>query len=503
MHGHELINFIADYRAQLNDPHSATAPTPNQLPPLPIQCQLQPGWLAKALPSSPPSQPEPWSAVLADVKAHIVPGLTHWQSPHFYAWFKNHASYPSFMGDLLSSAFSSVGFSWLSSPASAELEAVVMDWCARLFALPLHFWTASGKGGGSICQTAGEAGIIALLTAKRKAMEGYEEDKAEESVREDRERRLVLYVSDQAHGILGRAVKVVGLPKSRMRVIKTRREDDWRMAAADVEAAMAADEAAGLIPFFLWLTIGTTSSSAIDDMPALCAVGARHNSWVHADGAYGGVYAMLPDLQQRYFDWSTVNSININAHKGLFTHFDCAFLWVDDRYYLTNALTLPGMHILRNAYSDAGMVIDYKDWGLSFGRRFRSLKVWCMLRCLGADRVREMLQWSIDGAREMGEWLTADGRFELMEKQLLGLLCFRVKEGMVAGSTDVNALNKALMDRCNKGGEIFFSLTVLDGKTVLRLATSGVETREQLRRDVGVIIKNLDAIVAEAKLSAK
>ena len=499
LHGHELIDFIADYRAQLNDPHSASAATPTQLPPLPIQCQLQPGWLARALPTSAPSQPEPWSAVLADVKSHIVPGLTHWQSPHFYAWFKNHASYPSFLGDMLSSAFSAVGFSWLSSPASAELEAVVMDWCATLFALPQHFYTKSGKGGGSICQTAGEAGIIGLLTAKRKAMEGYEEGKVEDSVREDRERRLVLYVSDQAHGVLGRAVKVAGLPKSRMRVIKTKREDDWRMSAEDVDAAMAADEAAGLIPFFLWLTIGTTSSAAIDDMPSLCAVGARHAAWVHADGAYGGVYAMLPELQRRHFDWCSVNSVNINAHKGLFTHFDCAFLWVDDRYFLTNALTLPGMHILRNAHSDAGTVIDYKDWGLSFGRRFRSLKVWCMLRCLGADRVRQMLQWSIDGAREMGEALLSDGRFELMEAQLLGLLCFRVKDGVVKRSTDVNAANKALMDRCNAGGEVFFSLTVLDGATVLRLATSGVETREQLMRDVGVIVKNLSAMVAEAR----
>ena len=225
VNAHSLVDWITAYRQALQ----------SSSPSLPVQCQLQPGWLAKALPSHPPSQGEPWSAVMADVEAHIVPGLTHWQSPHFYAWFKNHASYPSFLGDMLSDAFSSVGFSWLSSPASAELEAVVMDWMVGLLDLPHHFRTASGIGGGSICQTAGEAAIIALLTAKRKAMEGYEDGKVSDEVREARDRRLVLYVSDQAHGILGRAVKVAQLSSSRVRILKARKEDEWRLDAGGCE----------------------------------------------------------------------------------------------------------------------------------------------------------------------------------------------------------------------------------------------------------------------------
>ena len=156
-----------------------------------------------------------------------------------------------------------------------------------------------------------------------------------------------------------------------------------------------------MIPFFLWITTGTTSSSAIDDTSALAAVGHEYGAWVHADGAYGCVYGLLEEYRH-WFDYSAMDSLNINAHKGLFTHFDCAFLWVSDRYFLVNALTLPGMAILRNAHSDAGAVIDYKDWGLSFGRRFRSLKVWAMLRVLGVDRVKEMLRWSV-GRSEEGE----------------------------------------------------------------------------------------------------
>ena len=488
LHGHALIDWITRYRQSLSSP---THP--------PVQCQLPPGFLAPSLPSHPPSQPEPFPAILADVERLLVPGLTHWQSPHFYAWFKNHASYPSLLGDMLSGAFSSVGFSWISSPASAELEAVVMDWMAGLFGLPDVFRTASGVGGGSICQTAGEAGIIALLTAKRKAMEGFEEGKADDATREARERRLVLYVGDQAHGILGRAVKVAGIPSSRMRVLKAKREHGWRMDPEEVRAAMQADVDAGLIPFFLWVTSGTTSTAAIDDCPALSAVAHSFNCWIHADGAYGGVYAMLPELAAS-FDYSSVDSLNINAHKGLFTHFDCAFLWVSDRYFLTNALTLPGMAILRNAYSDAGQVIDYKDWGLSFGRRFRSLKVWCMLRAFGVDKVREMLRWSIDGVREVAKWaVEEDGRFEVVEDVRLGLLCFRVKEGVVGGRKDGNEVNKELMDRCNKSGEIFFSQTMVEGRTVLRLATTGVETREQLRRDWAVIVKHLDQLIADEK----
>ena len=357
-------------------------------------------------------------------------------------------------------------------------------------------------GGGSICQTAGEAAIIALLTAKRKAMEGYDEGQVDEAVREARERRLVLYVGDQAHGILGRAVKVAGIPSSRMRVLKAKRQHDWRMDPEEVRAAMQGDVDAGLLPFFLWTTTGTTSTSAIDDCTSLAAVAHSFDCWVHADGAYGGVYAMLPELASA-FDFGAVDSLNINAHKGLFTHFDCGFLWVNDRYYLTNALTLPGMAILRNAYTDGGQVIDYKDWGLSFGRRFRSLKVWCMLRAFGVDKVREMLRWSIDGVREVAGWLGEDGRFEVVEEVRLGLLCFRVREGVVGGGRDGNAVNKELMDRCNKGGEIFFSQTVVEGRTVLRLATSGVETREELRRDWGVIVKHLDRFVAEEKSGAK
>ena len=486
VHGHSLVDWITDYRRSLASP---THP--------PVQCQLQPGWLSRVLPSAPPAAPEPWSAIMADVDAHLVPGLTHWQSPHFYAWFKNHASYPSFLGDMLSDAFSSVGFSWLSSPASAELEAVVMDWMAGLFGLPAHFRTASGVGGGSICQTAGEAAIIALLTAKRKAMEGFEDGKVADDIREARERRLVLYVSDQAHGILGRAVKVAGIPASRVRVLKTKRQHDWRLDADDVRSAMQTDAAAGLAPFFLWITTGTTATSAIDDCPSLASVAHEFGAWIHADGAYGGVYAMLPELAGQ-FAYGSVDSLNINAHKGLFTHFDCAFLWVNDRYFLVNALTLPGMAILRNAFSDAGTVIDYKDWGLSFGRRFRSLKLWCMLRALGVDKVREMLRWSIDGVKEVAGWLTEDGRFEVTEEVRLGLLCFRVRDGVVGGR-DVSAVNKELMERCNNSGEIFFSQTVVEGRTVLRLATTGVETREQLKRDCGVIVKHLDRLLADEK----
>ena len=497
LHGHSLVDWIADYRIALNDDSSCTRAADGSVL-MPVQCQLQPGWLAKALPSSPPPQAEPWFAVLQDVQRLLVPGLTHWQSPHFYAWFKNHASFPSFLGDLLSDAFSSVGFSWLSSPASAELEAVVMDWCAQLFRLPNRFLTSSGIGGGSICQTAGEAAIIALLTAKRKAMDGYEDGARSEDERQQRERSLVLYVSDQAHGILGRATKVAGIPASRVRVVKTRQDDGWRMNAQDVRAAMAADAAAGLQPFFLWITTGTTSTAAVDDVASLAAVGHEFGCWVHADGAYGGVYALLPELAG-LFDFSSLDSLNVNAHKGLFTHFDLALLFISDRHWLVNALTLPGMAILRNAHSDAGTVIDYKDWGLSFGRRFRSLKLWCVLRCFGIERLQEMLRWSIEGLREVGQWMAEDGRWEVLEDSpRLGLLCFRVRDGLVAGR-EADAVSKELMERCNRGGEIFFSQTVVGGRTVLRLATTGVETRQQLRRDWLVIRKNLDELMQDER----
>ena len=277
----------------------------------------------------------------------------------------------------------------------------------------------------------------------------------------------------------------------------------------DLQAAIEEDVAGGKVPFLVWATLGTTSTTAIDPIAELSAICQRYEDvWLHADGAYGGVYSVLPSLQQHFAGFHLLNSININPHKGLFTHFDCALLYVYDRTYMINSLRMPGdFPYLKNKATDSGLVVDYKDWGLSFGRRFRAMKLWFVLRMFGTERIKAMLQQSVDHCRNLQRRMEEDGRFELFGEIVMGLICFRVKDSVAAHTTGSvpaavsmeagNALNRELLERCNDSGEIFYGLTVMDGVVILRLSLNGVESAANIERDWRVIQGMLNHILAE------
>lgn len=492
----DLINFTVQYRRRLKDDIHVD---------LPIRSRVSPGYLAKLVPACAPEEPENWEQIKQDLEQIIVPGITHWQSPHFYGYYPAYASYPSFLGDMLSTAFNVIGFNWIASPALTELEALTTDWLAKLMGLPYEFLSSSGKGGGAIHGAAGEAVIVALLAAKHRALHKYEGEEAD-----NRLSKLVAYVSDQTHGICIKGCKVIGIPLRNLRTIRTQRQNKFELNPKDVQNAIEADIAAGLIPFFCCLTFGTTSSSAIDPIPILAPLCQRFDIFVHIDAAYGGSFLILPEYQQLLADGlSHVDSFSLNPHKTLFTAMDCAILYVRDRFHLTNALRTTDMEFLRNKASSEGSVVDLKDWGITFGRRFRSLKLWMVMRCYGAEGLRKRLKKTIQTAISVEGWIKEDERFEMSAERLFSLVCFRLKlptqiiNRLAASSSSTSAslsystssdlvslsnqLNKSLVESLNASGKLFLIDTVLDGEVTIRLATSPLTTPEVIKRDWRVI----------------
>jgi len=449
--GRKMVEWIADYRASCH--------TRSVLP------TVQPGFLSDRLPAFAPAVGAPWETIFRDFEEQILPGITHWESPHFFSYFKPHASFPSVLGEFLCAGLNVIGFSWIASPACTELEMVVCDWFAKMLRLPEDFLCrGNGLGGGVIQGTAGESAIVALLAAvaEQRQKPGFSIEKA------------VVYGSDQAHSILDKACLVVGIPSHHLRKISTNFKQGYALQPDALEKAIVEDEAAGLQPLFLFVTVGTTSTTASDVLPPLTAVAQKKGLWVHLDAAYGGAYAICPEFRNGLFDgMENVDSVVVNAHKKLMANFDVSLLWTRRRRALLQALSLEAEknEYLRNANSDKGIVIDYKDWQLPLGRRFRSLKLWFVLRSFGAEGLREHIRNGVRLAATFSSWVKEDDRFEVCCPSQFALVCIRLRAGDEA--------SERLKDACNNSGKIHFVSTKVEGQTVLRIAIGGLEMSER------------------------
>ncbi|GLE05554.1 hypothetical protein PINS_up014586 [Pythium insidiosum] len=357
----ELVDLIVRYHDKLHsrDPKTSYAVRPN----------VKPGSIVAQIPRTCPDDPESYASIFKDCEDIILPGLTHWVSPNFFAYFKTFGSEPSALAELLAASLNIVGFSWVAAPAATELEIAMCDWVARLLGLPECFLSTT-DGGGVIQGSASDSLLCAMIAARNRALEGLEGQ-----ARVDKASRLVMYVSDQTHSIGGKGCLVLDLPH--LRVIPTRRgatdPDNYGLHPDDVAAAMQEDVAAGLVPFMLVPTVGTTSTTAIDPVRALVAVARQQREpvWVHIDGAYGGAAAVCPEYQHWMDGAEHVDSVCVNAHKWLLVPMDCSLLWVRDRRPLVKALTLDPEY-LKNEFMSQ---VNYKDWQVALGRRFRSLKL--------------------------------------------------------------------------------------------------------------------------------
>eukprot|EP00878_Enallax_costatus_P025982 GHUV01027848.1.p1 GENE.GHUV01027848.1~~GHUV01027848.1.p1 ORF type:complete len:388 (+),score=81.82 GHUV01027848.1:52-1215(+) len=364
---------------------------------------VEPGYLRPLLPKTPPQQPEPWHNINSDFYTKILKGALHWQSPNFFAWFAGNRSGPSILAEMLIAVLNMIGFSWQSSPVSTELEMVMMDWLAKLCGLPDKFISngdSSRPGGGCIQSTSSEAVLVAMLAARARAMEGQPAEAA---------LKLVAYGSDQAHMCFKKAAMVCGL--QHVRILRASERLDYALDPLTLAAAVQEDLAAGLIPFYLCGTIGTTSSCAVDPLRNLAHVCKQHKIWVHVDAAWAGSASIVPE-QRHWFDGlSDVDSYSFSVHKWLMTNFDCAAMWFDDTEYLKEALSLTPVYLRAT-----GNIFDYKDWQIPLGCRFRSLKLWFVMRMYGAVKLQDMIRHHI----ALGEWfaqqVSADPRFEVRSR---------------------------------------------------------------------------------------
>ncbi|KAL5059783.1 hypothetical protein RYX36_031387 [Vicia faba] len=394
---HKMVDFIADYYKTIES--------------FPVLSQVQPGYLGKLLPDSAPTCPESLQHVLNDVQEKILPGVTHWQSPNYFAYFPSNSSIAGFLGEMLSAGLNIVGFSWITSPAATELEAIVLDWLAKALLLS-HDFFSTGQGGGVIQGTASEAVLVVLVAAR---------DKILRTVGRTALPKLVAYASDQTHSSLQKACQD-----------------------------------------------GTTSSTAVDPLPALAKVTRTNNIWFHVDAAYAGSACICPEYRHFIDGVEEADSFNMNAHKWFLTNFDCSLLWVKERSALIQSLSTTPEY-LKNKASEGNMVIDYKDWQIPLGRRFRSLKLWMVLRLYGLEGLQAHIRSHIAMAAYFEELVVQDKRFKVVAPRTFSLVCFRLLPPPNSKDNG-NKLNHDLIDLVNSTGSVFITHTVLSGEFVLRFA---------------------------------
>ncbi len=443
-HGHELIDWIADHLEGLDS--------------LPVAPAVEPGDVRRRLPAHPPTQPEPWNAVMADIDEIIVPGIVHWQHPGFFAYFPSNTTYPSILGELLSAGLGVQGMSWVTSPACTELETLVMDWMQELLGLPERFRSDSATGGGVIQGTASDATLVAVLAARWRATGG--------AVNHDGDTtRLVGYVTAQSHSSVEKGLRVAGIGTDRVRVVP--HDESFAMRADALATMIEEDRAAGLIPFFVCATRGTTSSMAFDPTPAIAEVCGAARIWLHVDAAMSGMAALEPELRWVNDGIELADSYCTNAHKWMGVNVDCSMFWTADRLSLLGALSILPEY-LRSAAAEAGAAIDYRDWQVPLGRRFRALKVWMTIRLHGVEAIREMIRRHVELTERLGVEIDKDDRFEIVAPHPLNLVCIRA----VAG----DAVTDELIERANATGQVLLTRTVLDGRSVLRISIGSRST---------------------------
>src|ERR1700674_5636253 len=445
-HGHAVVDWIADYHSRIES--------------FPVLSQAKPGEIRASLPAHPPAKGEAFPAILADVEALILPGITHWQSPNFYAYFPSNASGPAILGDLLSSGLDVQGMLWATSPACTELETHVLDWLVHMLDLPQKFLSTS-SGGGVIQDTASSASLCALLAARERATNFA-------SNRYGGDGRLVAYTSSQAHSSLEKGVQVAGIGRDNLRLIEV--DETFAMRPEALARQIAHDLAAGLVPFFVCATVGTTSSNAIDPVPEIGRICREQKLWLHVDAAMSGTAALCPEFRHTHAGLEFADSYCFNPHKWMFTNFDCDCFYVADRKALIQTLSvLP--EYLRNQATESGAVIDYRDWQIPLGRRFRSLKLWFVIRHYGVEGLRYHVRRHVELAQQFAGWVRNDVRFELAAPAPLNLVCFRHKGG--------DEVNQALMDRLNRSGDLYLTHTRLNDRLTLRVCVGQTNTMER------------------------
>lgn len=449
--GKEMVDYVADYLENIEKRQ--------------VYPDVEPGYLRSLIPEEAPEEAESYEDVVKDIERVIMPGVTHWHSPYFYAYFPTAHSFPAMLADMLCGAIGCIGFSWAASPACTELETVMMDWLGKMLKLPEDFLAGTeGKGGGVIQGTASEATLIALLAARSKIVKLIQADHPDRS-ETDIISKLVAYSSDQAHSSVERAGLIGGV---RMKKIPT--DDKFSVRGAVLHKFLKEDRAAGLIPFFFCATLGTTPSCAFDCITELGPICNAETIWMHIDAAYAGSAFICPEFRPLLNGVEFADSFNFNPHKWLLVNFDCSAMWVKKRSDIIGAFKMEPLY-LKHDHQESGLVTDYRHWQIPLGRRFRSLKMWFVFRMYGLKGLQAYIRKHVTLAKEFESLVRADQRFDISADVVLGLVCFRLK-----GS---NELNETLLKRINSARKIHLVPCQLAGKFVLRFAVCARTTESR------------------------
>jgi len=437
-HAHALVDWMADYMRDVGS--------------LPITPAVAPGDIRRQLPDAPPLDGEPFDALFDDFRRVIVPGMTHWNHPGWFAYFPCNNSPPSILGEMLTATMGAQGMSWVTSPAATELEQLVMDWLRQMIGLPMGYV-------GVIQDTASTATLMALLTARERATGG----KIGAQGLAAADAPLTVYASREAHSSVDKAVKLAGYGLDMLRHIET--DEDFALRPEALARALEADRAQGLRPACVVASVGTTSSTAIDPLRPVAELCRRHEAWLHVDAAYAGSAAIVPELRPLFGGMEQADSIVFNPHKWLLTNFDCTAYFVRDPAMLL-ATFQATPEFLRTPY-DAD-VVNFRDWGIQLGRRFRALKLWFVIRSYGVEGLRALIRRHVALARELAGWIEADPDFELMAPVPFGLVCFRWRPPG-RSEEERDALNARLLAAVNAGRERHLTHTRLGGRYAIRL----------------------------------
>lgn len=437
-HGHAIVDWLADYLADIGR--------------YPVVPPVRPGEIRGRLPAAPPDDPEPFAALRADFERIIVPGMTHWGHPGFFAYFPTGSAPESLLAEFLASGLGAQGMSWQTAPAATELEQVVMDWLRQMLGLPPAFT-------GVIQDTASTATLIALITARDRF--GPPVD------------RLVAYTSREAHFAATKGARLAGFLPERIRLVPV--DAAYGMRPEALAAMMAEDRAAGRVPAAVVATVGTTASTGMDPVGAIADVVAPHGAWLHVDAAYAGSAAILPERRQLFAGVERADSVLMNPHKWLGVHFDCTAYFVRDVAALHRSFAARA-EVVRTVHDDE--VVNYRDWGIALGRRFRALKLWFVIRSHGVEGLRALLRRHLALAESFAGWVEAEPGWELLAPVPLGLVCFRhVPPGMADGP-ELDEHNRRLLAAVNASGRVWLTHAVLDGRFAIRLALGHHGTTE-------------------------
>ena len=439
-HGHALIDWIADYWDRVEN--------------LPVMSQVAPGTIRDRLPSHAPETGEPFENLIRDLDSVVMPGITHWQHPSWFAFFPANASPPSVLAELASAGLGVQGMLWSTSPAATEIESHVLDWLVDLLDLPTS-WKTTEQGGGVLQMSASDSTHTALVVARHQA--------AKSGISPD---SMVAYASTQTHSSIQKGATVAGY--GHVRLIDV--DDEQAMRFEDLRVAIDQDRADGLSPIFVAATIGTTGTTGVDPIRSIGEICRDENLWLHIDAAYAGNAMLCPEFRHHQDGVELADSYTFNPHKWLMVNFDCSVFYVADRGPLIDCLSILPPY-LKNEASESGAVIDYRDWHVPLGRRFRALKLWWVIRSYGAEGLRSMIRYHVALTEQLASRLESDPRFELVAPHPFALVCFRCTESDEATTQLISAVNAT--------GEVAWTGSELDGRPMIRVSIGQRATEQR------------------------